>query len=172
MRLSRHHKRSNAAARGSKGDPDAIDRRILSELQTNGRIQNSDLAKRVGLTASPCLRRIQALEMEGYIRGYHAELDSGRLGFAVAGFVFVELVSQARTEIRRFEDRVRAWPNVRECFALSGEVDFLLKCVAPDARSFEELVQGTIAQAAGVKTATTAIIVHARKKPIDLPPLR
>ncbi|MEJ0043950.1 MAG: Lrp/AsnC family transcriptional regulator, partial [Rhizomicrobium sp.] len=172
MRPSRHRNRSPAAAPEPKSDPDAIDRHILSELYANGRIQNSDLAKRVGLTASPCLRRIQMLEAKGYIRGYHAELDSRRLGFAVAGFVFVELASQSRAEIRRFEDRVRTWPDVRECSALSGEVDFLLKCVARDALSFEAFVQGTIAQAPGVKTAKTAIIVHALKKPVDLSPKR
>src|SRR6476659_4959130 len=108
---------------------DAIDLRILSELQANGRITNVELSRRARITAPPCLRRMRALEKAGYIRGYHADLDPKRLGFEVSAYVFVGLSSQAEGDLKRFEEQVRSWPEVRECYMLSGEVDFLLKCV-------------------------------------------
>ena len=104
---------------------DSIDLRILSELQDNGRITNVELSRRAKITAPPCLRRMRALEKAGYIRGYHADLDSKMLGFEVTGFVFVGLASQAESDLKQFEEQVRSWPTVRECYMLSGEVDFL-----------------------------------------------
>src|SRR5690242_4174762 len=92
---------------------DAIDLRILSELQANGRITNVELSRRAKITAPPCLRRMRALEKAGYIRGYHADVDPGRLGFEVSAYVFVGLASQAETDLKRFEEQVRGWPEVR-----------------------------------------------------------
>ena len=109
---------------------DSIDLRILSELQANGRITNVELSRRAKITAPPCLRRMRALEKAGYIKGYHADLDGKSLGYEVSGFAFVGLASQAEADLKRFEEQVRAWPQVRECVMLSGEVDYLLKCVA------------------------------------------
>ena len=109
---------------------DAIDLRILSELQANGRITNVELSRRAKITAPPCLRRIRALEKTGFIKGYHAELDGKALGFEVTGFVFVGLASQKDADLKHFEESARRWREVRECHMLSGEVDFLLKCVA------------------------------------------
>src|ERR1700729_3761984 len=103
---------------------DAIDLRILSELQANGRITNVELSRRAKITAPPCLRRMRALEKAGYIKGYHAELDSAALGFEVTGFAFVGLASQAEPDLKRFEEQARTWPEVRDCYMLSGEVDF------------------------------------------------
>ena len=92
---------------------DSIDLRILSELQDNGRITNVELSRRAKITAPPCLRRMRALEKAGYIKGYHADLDSKLLGFEVTGFVFVGLASQAEADLKRFEEIVRGWPTVR-----------------------------------------------------------
>ncbi len=111
---------------------DAIDRQILKELQEDGRITNVELARRVGISAPPCLRRVRALEQAGYIKGYRALLDEKLLGYEVTVFAMVHLTSQADADLRSFEDFVRAQPLVRECWMLSGEIDFILKCVAPD----------------------------------------
>ena len=108
---------------------DEIDRKILAELQADGRMTNVELAKRVGISAPPCLRRVRTLEESGYITGYHAEVNARELGFEVQVFAMVGLDSQAETELRAFEERCRDWPLVRECHMLNGEVDFILKCV-------------------------------------------
>jgi len=115
---------------GTRLDP--IDRMILAELQADGRMTNVELAKRVGISAPPCLRRVRTLEEAGYIKGYHAKVDARELGFEVQVFAMVGLQSQAEADLSKFEQRCRDWPLVRECHMLNGEVDFILKCVAPD----------------------------------------
>src|SRR2546428_5291368 len=107
---------------------DAIDRQILKELQDDGRITNVELARRVGISAPPCLRRVRALEQAGYIKGYRALLDEKLLGYEMTVFAMVHLRSQADADLKAFEDFVRAQPLVRECWMLSGEIDFILKC--------------------------------------------
>src|ERR1700689_1867675 len=126
---------------------DSIDLRILSELQANGRIPNVELSRRAKITAPPCLRRMRALEKAGYIRGYHADLDAKSLGYEVTGFAFVGLASQAEADLKRFEEQVKSWPNVREFQMLSGEVDFLLKCVAKDLSAFQSFITETLTAA-------------------------
>ncbi len=116
---------------------DAIDQQILKELQEDGRITNVELARRVGISAPPCLRRVRALEEAGYIKGYRALLDEKLLGYEVSVFAMVHLTSQADADLKTFEDFVRAQPLVRECWMLSGEIDFILKCVAPDLKTFQ-----------------------------------
>ena len=120
---------------------DAIDRKILKELQDDGRMTNVELARRVGISAPPCLRRVRALEEAGYIKGYRALLDEKKLGYEVAVFAMVHLSSQAEADLAAFENFVRAQPLVRECWMLSGEIDFVLKCVAPDLKTFQAFVE-------------------------------
>jgi DNA-binding Lrp family transcriptional regulator len=136
---------------------DAIDWKILKELQDDGRITNVELARRVGISAPPCLRRVRALEEAGYIKGYRGLLDEKRLGFEIAVFAMVHLASQADADLKSFEDFVRREPLVRECWMLSGEIDFLLKCVAPDLRTFQEFVSRLTAEphVRNVKTSLT-----------------
>jgi DNA-binding Lrp family transcriptional regulator len=119
---------------------DAIDRKILKELQDNGRITNVELARRVGISAPPCLRRVRALEEEGYVRGYRALLDEKKLGYEITVFAMVHLASQAEPDLKAFETFVRREPFVRECWMLSGEIDFILKCVAPSLTTFQDFV--------------------------------
>ena len=126
---------------------DAIDRKILKELQDDGRMTNVDLARRVGISAPPCLRRVRALEEAGYIKGYRALLDEKLLGYEVAVFAMVHLTSQAEADLKAFEDFVRKAPLVRECWMLSGEIDFILKCVAPDLKTFQAFVNELTARA-------------------------
>ena len=106
---------------------DPIDRKILAELQADGRMTNVELAKRVGISAPPCLRRVRTLEENGYLKGYHADVDASELGFEVQVFANVGLASQAEVDLSAFENRCRAWPLVRECHMLNGEVDFILR---------------------------------------------
>ncbi len=148
---------------------DAIDMRILSELQDNGRITNVELSRRAKITAPPCLRRMRALEKAGYIRGYHADLDPKMLGYEVSGFVFVGLSSQAESDLKRFEEQVRAWPNVRECYMLSGEVDFLLKCVAKDLSSFQSFITETLTAAKNVASVKSTLVIHPTKREPGVP---
>jgi DNA-binding Lrp family transcriptional regulator len=152
---------------------DAIDLRILAELQSNGRITNVELSRRAKITAPPCLRRIRALEKAGYIRGYHAELDGKSLGFEVTGFVFVGLSSQKDADLKHFEESARRWPQVRECHMLSGEVDFLLKCVARDLSAFQSFITDTVTAEKNVASVKSSLVIHASKQepgyPIDGP---
>jgi DNA-binding Lrp family transcriptional regulator len=137
---------------------DDIDWHILKELQADGRMTNVELARRVGISAPPCLRRVRTLEESGIIRGYRTLLDEKALGYDLTAFCFVSLSSQADTDLAAFEAKVRGWDIVRECWILSGDVDFILKCVAQDLRSFQAFVIDHLTKApavAGVKTALT-----------------
>jgi DNA-binding Lrp family transcriptional regulator len=141
---------------------DDIDWKILAELQQDGRITNVELARRVGISAPPCLRRVRALEEAGYIRGYRALLDEKRLGFEVTMFALVHLSSQAESDLAAFEAFVRAQPQVRECWMLSGEVDFILKCVAPDLKTFQAFV-GELTAAPHVRNVKTSLVLRMSK---------
>jgi DNA-binding Lrp family transcriptional regulator len=111
---------------------DEVDRQILAELQADGRMTNVELARRVGLSAPPCLRRVRRLEEERIIRGYHADLDPVALGYEITFFALVGLESQKEAMLTAFESRVRDWPEVRECHMIRGGGDFLLRLVARD----------------------------------------
>ena len=119
---------------------DAVDWRILRELQSDGRITNVELARRAGISPPPCLRRVRALEKAGIVKGYRAVLDQKQLGFDVTMFAMVGLHSQAEADLIAFEQRVAHLDVVRECYMLSGEVDFLLKCVAPDLATAQDFI--------------------------------
>jgi DNA-binding Lrp family transcriptional regulator len=147
---------------------DAIDRQILQELQDDGRITNVELARRVGISAPSCLRRMRALEQAGYIKGYRALLDEKRLGFEVTVFAMVHLSSQAEADLRAFEEFVRAQPLVRECWMLSGEIDFILKCVAPDLKTFQAFV-ADLTGAPHVRNVKTALTLRNSKDAAMVP---
>ena len=151
----------------SKLDP--IDRMILAELQADGRMTNVELAKRVGISAPPCLRRVRTLEEMGYIRGYHATVDARKLGFEVQVFAMVGLVSQAEADLSAFEQRCRDWPMVRECHMLNGEVDFLLKCVSPDLSSFQTFLTEELTAADNVASVKTSLVIRDAKDEPGVP---
>ncbi|MGR3542498.1 MAG: Lrp/AsnC family transcriptional regulator [Hasllibacter sp.] len=146
---------------GGKLDP--IDRQILAELQADGRMTNVELARRVGISAPPCLRRVRALEEAGYLRGYHADVDGRKLGFEVQVFAMVGLVSQAESDLGAFEGRCQDWPLVRECHMLNGEVDFLLKCAAPDLSTFQRFLTGELTAAPNVASVKTSLVIRTAK---------
>jgi DNA-binding Lrp family transcriptional regulator len=147
---------------------DEIDLRILSEIQADGRITNVELARRVGISPPPCLRRVRTLEEAGYIRGYRGLLDPRKLGFDVTVFASVHLSSQADADLKAFEEFVRNEPLVRECWMLSGEVDFILKCVAPDMATFQEFVTHLTA-APHVRNVRTSLVLHNSKYDAAVP---
>jgi DNA-binding Lrp family transcriptional regulator len=152
---------------------DAIDLRILAELQADGRITNVELSRRAKITAPPCLRRMRALEKAGYVQGYHADLNAKALGYGVTGFVFVGLAGQKDADLKHFEERVRSWPQVRECYMLSGEVDFLLKIVATDLGSFQSFITDTLTAEKNVASVKSSLMIHVSKNepgvPVEVP---
>lgn len=148
---------------------DPIDRQILAELQADGRMTNVELASRVGISAPPCLRRVRTLEEAGYIKGYHADVDARELGFEVQVFAMVRLRSQAEADLAAFEGRCRAWPLVRECHMLNGEIDFILKCVAPDLSSFQNFLTEQLLSADNVASIKTSLVIRCAKQEPGLP---
>lgn len=148
---------------------DPIDRKILAELQADGRMTNVELARRVGISAPPCLRRVRTLEEAGYIRGYHADVDARALGFEVQVFANVGLQSQAEADLNAFEARCAEWPLVRECHMLNGEVDFILKCVAPDLSTFQRFLTEDLTAAANVASVKTALVIRGAKNEPGVP---
>lgn len=148
---------------------DSIDRMILAELQADGRMTNVELAKRVGISAPPCLRRVRTLEENGYIKGYHAEVNAKELGFEVQVFVNVGLASQAESDLSAFEAKCKSWPLVRECHMLNGEVDFILKCVAPDLSSFQTFLTGELLTTPNVASVKTSLVIRGEKNEPGVP---
>jgi DNA-binding Lrp family transcriptional regulator len=117
---------------------DAIDLKILSELQQDGRIRNNELASRVGLSQPPSLRRVRSLFARGFIRAIRAALNERLLGYEVTSFVLIQLTSQARASVQAFEAAIAKNPLVLQCWQLSGDADFLLKCVARNAEGLHQ----------------------------------
>src|SRR6266566_5663364 len=148
---------------------DRIDRRILRNLLTDGRMTNVELARRAGISAPPCLRRVRALEEAGIIRGYHAELAPEVLGYAVTVFAQVGLASQADSDLKAFERLVATWPEVREAYMLAGETDFLLKIVAPDWDSYQRFLSAKLTSAPNVSHVKSALMLRPSKQDPGVP---
>jgi DNA-binding Lrp family transcriptional regulator len=148
---------------------DRIDRRILRELQEDGRMTNVDLADKVGISAPPCLRRVRALEEGGFIRGYHADINGEALGFGVTVFAQVGLSSQAETDLRAFETLVQSWPEVRDCHMLAGETDFLLRIVAADWDSYQRFLTTRLTAAPNVSHVKSALGIRSCKTAPGVP---
>jgi DNA-binding Lrp family transcriptional regulator len=142
---------------------DATDWRILAELQKDGRMTNVELATRVGLSAPPCLRRVRELERSGVIAGYHAAFNLPRLGYHLMAFAYVKLESQSEADLSAFESRARQWDIVREAYMLSGDTDFLLKCVAPDVVAFQNFIIRELTAAPNVSSVKTAFTIKTAK---------
>lgn len=141
---------------------DGVDWKILAELQRDGRMTNVELSRRVGISAPPCLRRVRALEEAGIIQGYRALLDEKRLGHDLTAFTMVHLTSQAETDLMAFQARLDTSPLVRSAWMLSGDVDFLMLCVAPDLRTFQNFVLDLTA-APNVRNVKTALCLKQTK---------
>ncbi len=144
---------------GMKDRLDEIDWKILGELQSDGRMTNVELAKRVGISAPPCLRRVRALEENGIIEGYRTLLNERGLGYQLTAFAFVGLSSQGEAELQAFQRAVGKWDIVRECYMLSGDVDFILKCVAIDLEAFQSFIVNDLTAAPHVESVRTSLTI-------------
>lgn len=146
-----------------KAKLDKTDWLILKELQSAGRMTNVELASKVGITSPPCLRRVRALEESGIIDGYCALVDEKKAGFDVTAFAMVGLHRQSEADLVAFEERVSAWPLVRECYMLSGEIDFILKCVAVDLGAFQSFIIEELTSAPNVDSVKTSLSIRRSK---------
>lgn len=135
---------------------DRIDLRILRELQKDGRMTNVDLAKLVGISAPPCLRRVRALEEAGYIRGYHADVAAEKMGYGLTVFIHVGLANHTEADLSHFAKQLNSWPQVREAYMLTGDSDFLLKVVAEDWEGFQRFLTSQLAATPNVNHVKSA----------------
>ncbi|MBV9829875.1 MAG: Lrp/AsnC family transcriptional regulator [Alphaproteobacteria bacterium] len=148
---------------------DRIDRQILQLLQADGRMTNIELARRVGISPPPCLRRVRALEQAGLVRGYHADLAPEALGFGITVFAQIGLASQAEADLQSFEALVAGWPEVREAHMLAGETDFILKIVAPDWDSYQRFLSAKLTSAPNVNQVKSALVLRVSKSVPGVP---
>ncbi|MDX2155111.1 MAG: Lrp/AsnC family transcriptional regulator [Hyphomicrobiaceae bacterium] len=148
---------------------DDIDRRLLAALQANGRLTATELAERVGLTVSPCLRRLRILEDAGVIRGYTALLDQKKVGLPVSVFVSIKLERQSEEAMRAFEDAIRAAPEVLECYLMTGPRDYLLRVVASDLADYERFVKLRLTRIAGIANIESSFALGQVKHTGTLP---
>jgi Lrp/AsnC family leucine-responsive transcriptional regulator len=136
----------------AKTELSAIDRRILRALQEDGRMTIQAIADRVGLSASPCLRRIRQMEEAGIIAAYSAVVDQKAVGLPVSVFISIKLERQRAEELDRFGDAIAAWPEVMECYLMTGQFDFLLRVVCADLAAYEAFLREKLTQVAGVSS--------------------
>ncbi len=147
---------------------DKIDRRILRELQRDGRLANVELAKRVGLSPTPCLERVKKLEDEGYIRGYHARLDPGRMGAGLLVFVEIRLLRTAMDVFEEFKRAVVVLPQVLECHLVSGDFDYLIKARVPDMAAYRRLLGETLLTLPHVSGSRSYAVMEEVKETLEL----
>ena len=153
----------------SKIKLDRIDRQILRDLQADGRMSNVDLAKRVGISAPPCLRRVRALEDAGFIEGYHADISAAALDYHVTVFAQVGLEHHSDKHIKAFTDLVNEWGLVRECHLMTGDFDALLKIVAHDWDEYQAFVTETLMAAPNIETVRSNLSIKATKEKPGVP---
>jgi Lrp/AsnC family leucine-responsive transcriptional regulator len=152
-----------------KTDLDAIDHRIVAALQADGRLTNLELAERVGLSPSPCLRRVKRLERDGYIETYRAMLQRDRLGLGLTVFVGVKIGGHANVEAEAFQDAIIALPEVVACHLVSGEADYLLEVVVPDLAHYQRFLVGKLLNLAIVREVRSNIAIQTLKAGAPLP---
>ncbi len=148
---------------------DDADRRILSQMQQDCSLSTAELAERVGLSQSPCWRRVQRLRAEGVIRAEVALLDRGKLGLKTQIFAQVKLSAQGRQHLDEFADAIRRFPEVLECWVLMGPVDFLLRVVAPDVESYERFFFEKLSRVPGIQEITSTVALSEIKATTALP---
>jgi Lrp/AsnC family transcriptional regulator, leucine-responsive regulatory protein len=150
-------------------DLDAIDRRIIAALQADARLSNVALADKVGLSPSPCLRRVKRLEREGYIEGYRAALRRDRVGLGFSAFVGVKIDGHANERALRFEEAVSAMPEVIACHLVSGEADYFLEVVVPDLEHYQRFLVGKLLNLPIVREVRSNIAIQTLKAGAPLP---
>ncbi len=150
-------------------DLDAIDLRLLSQLQRQGRISNLELAQAVHLSPAQCHRRHRRLEEQGYVKGYEARLDAPRLGLGVLAYVHVTMERGHMREVGRFREALMALDQVQECHAVTGDFDYMLKVVARDLKQLSDFLLGTVALLPGVNGVRSSVCLDEIKATAALP---
>lgn len=148
---------------------DSIDRKIADILQRNGRIPNSELAEKVDLSPTPCLRRVKRMEAAGIIKGYRAELAPQAVGINVSAVVFVQLTRNSTENAKEFEKEIDALVKVQDCFVLTGKHDYMIRVVAKDLGDYERFIKDKLANVPHVKTLESTIILNQVKSRPFLP---
>lgn len=148
---------------------DAIDRRIIAELQSDARLSNVELADKVGLSPSPCLRRVKRLEHEGYIEGYRAALRRDLVGLGFSVFVGVKIDGHANERALEFEDAIKAMPEVIACHLVSGEADYFLEVVVPDVQQYQQFLLAKLLNLPIVRQVRSSIAIQTLKAGAPLP---
>ncbi len=148
---------------------DAIDRRLLKALQSNARMTNAELAKLVGLSPSPCLRRLRILEDKGIIDRYVALLDQERVGLPVSVFISIKLERQQEGALEKFEAEIKNYDEVLECYLMTGQRDYLLRVVAQDLRSYEKFLKDKLTRIDGVASIESSFALSQVKYTNSLP---
>ncbi|MGB6398958.1 MAG: Lrp/AsnC family transcriptional regulator [Bradyrhizobium sp.] len=152
-----------------KTDLDPADRRIVAELQANGRLSNVELADKIGLSPSPCLRRVKRLERDGYIEGYRAALRRDRIGLGFSVFIGVKIDGHTNARALAFEKAVVAMPEVVACHLVSGEADYLLEVVVPDLGDYQRFLVGKLLDLPIVREVRSNIAIQTLKAGAPLP---
>ncbi|MCB1471478.1 MAG: Lrp/AsnC ligand binding domain-containing protein [Rhodobiaceae bacterium] len=152
-----------------KREPDRIDRRILHELQENGRLSIVELAQRVNLTKTPCAQRVRRLEREGFIKGYRAELDADRLGIGHIMVVMVTLSQTSDTALEDFNTAVRRIPEVQSCYLVAGDFDYLIKVRTSDIAHYRNVLGEQIGKLPCVQQTHSYVVMEQVKDDARLP---
>ena len=150
-------------------DLDAIDQRIVGELQDNARLTNVELAARVGLSPSPCLARVRALEQSGVINRYVTLLDPAKLGLNVSMFIQVSLEKQIEPALEMFQAAISSFPEVMECYLMTGDSDYLLRVIVPDMQALEKFIVGRLSKTPGVANIRSSLALKQVKYKTALP---
>ena len=148
---------------------DAADRRILTALQRDGRMSITDLAAEIGLSQTPCARRLARLEAEGIVSGYSARVDQARVGLPVSVFIWVELESQSKDAIDAFEKAVRGFERVMECHLMTGSRDILIRAVAADLTDFDRFLEEKLMRVSGIRSMRSSFALRTMVKRQVLP---
>lgn len=146
---------------------DEIDQKILRELQTDARQSHQELGERVGLSPSPCARRIRKLEAEGYINGYSARINEDKVGFGFSVFVSVRLSQQVDQSLKQFEEKVRSYSEIVDCWLMTGSFDYLLRVAVADLNEFETFLTGRLTKIPGVASIESSIPIRRVKNQIS-----
>jgi DNA-binding Lrp family transcriptional regulator len=160
---------TSSPLRQTRAKLDRIDRRILSDLQENGRMTNVELAKNAGISAPPCLRRVRNLEETGLIKGYHAEVDESALGYPVTVIALIKLGAVGDGDLKKFEDQLGQWPAVREAYMMTGDHDFMMKIVAQNWDDYQNFLTNHLLKTGNVAAVKSSLTVKVSKRKSGVP---
>lgn len=145
-------------------DLDAIDRKILRALQDDGKMSMGDLAEHVGLSPSPCARRVRLMEQAGVIKGYAAIVDQKKVGLPISAFASIKLERQREEDLDRFEDTVSRWPEVLDCYLMTGQRDYLMRVVAADLEAYERFIKDKLTRLDNIASIETSFALGQVKR--------